>query len=174
MTPGMLARAMAKRREQRAGTEVVAGALALVRPGLTGFGGSHDPRWNLAAFRTACHAMVRAVPRAALGPCEGPHQTAEYYRAQVEHEERRLWLLLNANQPVLAFAEWGQRLDYRFVDAPALAAAFPGPHELATAARLEARLAPHDWESRLSGQELQQARHWRPERVGDLVFSWWD
>jgi len=170
----MLARAMAKRREPRAGTEVDAGALALVRPGLTGFGGSHDPRWNLAAFRTACHAMVRAVARAALGPCEGPHQSGEYYRAQVDHEARRLWLLLNANQPVLAFAEWGQRLDDRFVDAAALAAAFPAPHELATAAQLETRLAPQDWESRLSGQELLQARHWRPERVGDIVFSGWD
>ncbi|MDC0668143.1 hypothetical protein [Nannocystis radixulma] len=45
---------------------------------------------------------------------------------------------------------------------------------LATAAQLETRLAPQDWETRLHGQELAQARHWRPERVGDLVFSRWD
>jgi hypothetical protein len=156
------------------GRAAAAGALELVRPGLTGFGGSLDPRWNLAAFRTACHAMARAVPRTELGQCEGPHASAAYYRARVDHEGRRLWLLLNAMQPVLAFAEWGQRRDHRFVDAPALAAAFHGPHELASAARLEARLAPQDWETRLTGQELEQARHWRPGRVGDLVFCWWD
>ncbi|MCY1058898.1 hypothetical protein [Nannocystis sp. SCPEA4] len=165
---------MARRRDEQANAAVVAGALALVRPGLTGFGGSHDRRWNLASFRAACHAMARAVPRTALGECEGPHQSAEYYRARVDHEGTPLWLLLNAVEPVLAFAQWGQRLDYRFVDAPLLAAAFHGPHELATAAQLETRLAPQDWETRLHGQELAQARHWRPERVGDLVFSWWD
>ena len=159
---------------EREGRGVAAGALALVRPGLTGFGGGHDPRWDLAAFRTACHAMVRAVPRATLGACEGPHATAEYYRARVDHEGRPLWLLLNAMQPVLAFAEWSDRRDYRFVDAPALAAAFFGPHELASAAWLETRLAPQDWQSRLSGPELAQADHWRPERVGDYVFCWWD
>lgn len=149
-------------------------ALALLTPGISGFGACLDPRWNASTFRAACHAAVRLAGRAALGECAAPHAGCNHYRAAIDHDGRALWLLLNAIVPLLGFARRGDDGRYRFVDAPALAAGFFGPHRLVGAVQLEARADPQELARRFSGHEREQARYWRPERVGDVVFNHWD
>lgn len=146
-------------------------AFALLRPGISDGSGAG---WDLAMFRAACHAMARMVPRTALAACEAPNGGCNHYRAWVDHEGQALMLLLNGAQGLLGFAHAITGYDYRFVDAPALAAAFFGPHEPVAAALLEARIGLHDYERCFSGHELAEVRHWRPERVGEIVFNWWD
>lgn len=148
----------------------------VLRPGISGFGGSTDDRWTLAGFRAACHAAVRAVGGGSIAQSEALATGRNHYRALITlaRAAEPRWILLNAIHPLLAFARPGDDLRYRFVDEPALADAFHGPCEPVPAALL---LAPLDLRAAaplLAAAELAQANYWRPERVGDLVFNHWD
>lgn len=147
-----------------------------LRAGISGFGGAADGRWDLRRFKAACHAAVRAIGGAVL-ECEGPSAGRNHYRALVElagPPGRRVWILLNAMDPVLAFARPGGDLRYAFTDEPGLAGVFHGPCEPVPAAELAAPLDLEAAAPRLAEVERAQARYWRPERVGDLVFNHWD
>lgn len=150
----------------------------ILRPGISGFGGALDSRWQLAGFRTACHAALRPVRGGRLVTSEGPGTARNHYRALVELARAsgpdRLWILLNAIHPLLAFARGGDGLRYQFLDEPALAAAFHGPCEPVPAAVLAAPLDLRAVAPSLAADELDQANYWRPQRVGDLVFNHWD
>ena len=145
----------------------------LLRPGLSGFDGSPDPRWTFKNFRAACHAAARIVG-ARLGRIDDLGPARNHYRALVELAAGERWLLLNAIHPLLAFARPGRDLRYDFVDEPALAAAFHGPCELVLAADLTAPLDLRAADPLLGPTERKQAAYWRPAWLGDLVFNHWD
>lgn len=149
----------------------------VLRPGISGFGGSADARWTLAGFRTACHAAARAVG-GRIAHSEDPGPGRNHYRALIElaggSADDARWILLNAIHPLLAFARPGRDLRYEFVDEPALARAFHGPCDVVPAAQLTAPLDLRSARPLLAPDERAQADYWRPERVGDLVFNHWD
>jgi len=43
----------------------------------------------------------------------------------------------------------------------------------ADADELNRRVEPKDLDA-LSPAERRQAKYWKPKRVGDIVFNWWD
>jgi hypothetical protein len=145
----------------------------ILRPGLSGFDGSPDPRWTLQSFRAACHAAARTVG-ARLVRGEDPGPARNHYRALLELAAGERWILLNAIHPLLAFAIPRTDLRYDFVDEPALAAAFHGPCEPVLAADLTAALDPRAAAPLLGPTEREQAEYWRPARLGDLIFNHWD
>jgi hypothetical protein len=63
----------------------------------------------------------------------------------------------------------------RFIDAPALAEVFQGfgTYEVCSSAELGVPLKPEAC-TQLGEAELEQVQYWRPHRVGDLVFNFWD
>jgi hypothetical protein len=155
---------------------VIEAAEAVLRPGISGFGGSHDPAWDLAGFRAACHAAMRAVRGGRVLACDGPGPGRNHYRALVERvgSPARLRILLNAIHPLLAFAREDEAVRYAFLDAPELAAGFFGACEPVRAAVLAGPLDLQAVGPRLAAVERAQAAYWRPGRVGDLVFNHWD
>jgi hypothetical protein len=86
-------------------------------------------------------------------------------------------VLFNAHHPVIAFADppGEGEVVLRFRDCPELAEAFRsfGVYEVVPAAELEQPVTA-DALRELSEVEREQVAYWRPRRVGDVAFNWWD
>jgi hypothetical protein len=149
--------------------------------GITGFRHVDDPPLpvsDFAVFRGHSYAAARA-----LGGCvrsvEAPVRGAEanFARAILELPGGPIAILLNAHFPVIAFADppAESAAPVRFIDAPALAERFQrfGTYEVWSGSELEVPLTPEACKQ-LAGAELEQVQYWRPRRVGDLVFNFWD
>lgn len=152
----------------------------LLRPGVTGFGGSGERPIAAAEFKAACMHALRRTGAGRWLAAESPGPGRNHHRTLIEltHTRARVWLLLNLEHPLLAFADAvdEQALKYRFLDLPALADGFDPPFECVPAAVLD---APFDLQATARGglldpTALAQARYWRPARFGELVFNHWD
>lgn len=152
----------------------------LLRPGVTGFGGGGGRPVAAAEFKAACMHALRVTRTGRWLAAEPPGAGRNHHRTLVEltHTHARVWILLNLEHPLLAFAGADDEHDlhYRFLDLPALAAGFDPPFECVPAAVLD---APFDLQAATRGglldpTSLEQARYWRPARLGDLVFNHWD
>jgi hypothetical protein len=152
----------------------------LLRPGITGFGGGPETCPGAPEFKAACMHALRVTRTGRWLATDAPHAGRNHHRALVElaPTSTRLWILLNQVHPLLAFAraDDGHDHGYRFIDLPALAAGFHEPFECVPAALLDAPFDFLDTSRRglLDPTSLQQARYWRPARLGDVVFNHWD
>ncbi len=85
-------------------------------------------------------------------------------------------VLCNAHYPIAAFAtppayEGDARLE--FVDCPELAEALRAEFSVITRQDACAGVAD-ELIAQLSDDELHQMRYWRPQRIGDVIFNYWD
>lgn len=66
-------------------------------------------------------------------------------------------------------------LPLRFVDCELLAQEFraTGGYEVLSREELERSIHPNDLQQLLTA-EIEQAKYWRPRRIGDVVFNFWD
>jgi hypothetical protein len=155
-----------------------------LRRGITGIQGRKDPSpapplSDLKAFRSHCHSAAREVGarlrtvqdrNEALGACN-------YAIARFELPDATVAVLLNAVHPVLAFAEWpaeGQ-LAFEYVDCPKLAEVFRtlGGYQIAASEELNQPLV-REMCADLTMAEQEHVRYFRPRRVGDVIFNYWD
>ena len=104
--------------------------------------------------------------------------TPNFHEALVSWNDgaEALRVLCNAHHPIVAFAsptahEGDTHLD--FVNCPPLAGLLDAGFELLTKEEACATIDPQAT-SELSGSELEQMRYWKPGRVGDVVFNYWD
>jgi hypothetical protein len=149
--------------------------------GITGFRHVDDPPLpvcDFAAFRGHCYAAARVLHGrvvAVEAPIRGVE--ANFARAVLELPTGWVAVLLNAHFPVVAFAEPQTEGDtsVRFTDVPGLAEAFRGfgGYEVPDVVELTAPLTPEQCQH-LAPAEREQVKYWRPERVGELVFNFWD
>jgi hypothetical protein len=150
--------------------------------GITGFRSVDDPALpvtDLAAFRTHCYEAARALSgrvRSVETPANDPHG-ANFARAVLELPDGPVTVLLNAHSPVIAFAEALNEngASVRFIDQPALAVVFRslGSYEVWSSSKLDAPVTSEACKP-LASSELKQVKYWRPRRIGDLVFNYWD
>ena len=146
--------------------------------GVTGF----DPPEvgvDVRRFTSACHAAARQVAGRVL-QVSPAHVTvtSSFYQASVTVRTRpdTLRVLCNAYYPIVAFAspaafEGDMNLD--FVDCAELADLLRDEFTILTRQDACANLAPELIAS-LSETELDQMRHWQAQRIGDLIFNYWD
>jgi hypothetical protein len=97
--------------------------------------------------------------------------------ANFELSDAALALLLNVIHPIVAFAKppiEGQVI-FDYVDCPKLAEAFRsfGPYSIANSAELSQQLV-HDMCKDLAPAEIKSVRYFRPSRVGEVIFNYWD
>jgi hypothetical protein len=155
-----------------------------LRRGITGIQGRKDPPpepplSNLKAFRSHCHAAAREVG-ARLGAVQGRSEAlgaCNYAIARFEFSDSTIAVLLNAVHPILAFARWpaeGQ-VAIEFVDCPKLAEVFQtlGGYETAASEELNQPLV-RKMCKHLTPTEQRRVRYFRPRRVGDVIFNYWD
>jgi hypothetical protein len=149
--------------------------------GITGFRHMDDaplPTSDVAAFRTHCFTAARLLS-GRVSRIESPSDTTgqNFVSVVLELPEGRVAVLLNAHYPVVGFAEPLRESDrqLQFVDIPRLVEVFRnlGVYRVLEASDLEGSATGVD-SSQLGPAELEQIRYWKPTRVGDLVFNFWD
>jgi len=149
--------------------------------GITGFRHVNDPplpACDFRAFRGHCFAAARVLG-GRVRAVEAPMQrvSTNFARAVLELPDGPLVVLLNAHFPVVAFAELAAEgeVQPRFVDAPGLAELFRefGCYEVLATSELHQPVTAAACRE-LAPTEREQLQYWRPGRLGDLVFNFWD
>ena len=85
-------------------------------------------------------------------------------------------MLCNRYAPIAAFAECVEGMQIgQFLDAPIafLRALTEFGVVIGEAAELNRRVTKADLDV-LSDAERHEAKYWKPKRVGDIIFNWWD
>lgn len=149
--------------------------------GITGFRGANDPALpvcDFSAFRGHCYAAARALGGRVLAVEQpGSPAASNFARASILLSAGAVAVLLNAHVPVIAFAEVVEHGEaaVRFTNAPSLAELFRGfgTYEVAERSEMEEPLTAEQCE-KLALAEQGQIAYWRPKRVGDVVFNFWD
>ena len=146
--------------------------------GITGFWGVGEQppsATDVRAFRGHCHEAARRLGGQVLSMEEPNHRN--FTVGTLATRAGRVAVLLNAQYPIVGFADppMSGEVLLRFRDGSALAEFFRefGVYEVLSASDLERRPTPDDLDG-LSEAELAQVAYWRPQRVGDVVFNYWD
>ena len=152
--------------------------------GITGIQGRKDPApepplTNLKAFHSHCHHAAR-VTGARLQAIRDPYEggiPSNYAIARIQFSDTEVAVLINSTRPIIAFAkcpaEW--QITFEFIDCPKLAAAFleVGEYSIATSEELN-RPVLRELCKNLAPAELKSVRSFRPARIGDVIFNYWD
>ena len=131
------------------------------------------------SLRSAPIASPQRSLSGRVSQIESPSDTIgqNFVSVVLELPEGRVAVLLNAHYPVVGFAEALGESDQqlRFADIPRLVEVFRnlGVYQVLDASDLEGPATGVDT-SHLGPAELEQIRYWKPTRVGDLVFNFWD
>jgi len=153
-----------------------------LRQGITGFRHVDDPDLpvcDLSAFRAHCHAAARLVGGRVTRNARRPVGVeANFALTVLEVSGVQIAVLLNCHFPVVGFAvppAEGENVPLQFRDQDSLAEVFKasGVYEVKTRAELECPVGERDFGS-LAQAEIWQVNYWRPARVGDVVFNFWD
>lgn len=146
--------------------------------GITGFWDVREQppsATDVRAFRGHCYEAARRLGGRVLSVEEPGHRN--FTVGTLATTAGRVAVLLNAHFPIVGFADpprTGEVL-FRFRDCSALAEFLRegGVYEVLTATELERRVTPDDLGG-LSEAELAHVAYWRPQRVGDVIFNYWD
>lgn len=148
--------------------------MSLLQAGITGF----DSRDEVPAANLK-RAVYSATQAAGAKPGEvrlADGVTPNFHQIDVEFGSRVIVLLCNRHVPVVAFADRFEGMEIeRFLEAPAGFAAdlADGGFEIGDVAELNRQVTSDDLKM-LSLAEQNQAKYWKPKRVGDIIFNWWD
>jgi hypothetical protein len=145
--------------------------------GITGYGMAGDEHAVDAKYFTSiCYAVAQQL-RARLIECKTEHNAVStYYYAVFQLGERRVMALCNRYCGFMAFSpdEYDHQ-PYGFVDEPGLASAFGGYAGLHILSREVLETYPSSEHlAEFSEAELRDIAYWKPGRLGDIIFNWWD
>jgi len=146
--------------------------------GITGFNEEtcdiEPPSVDPKLFARACHEVARAesgrVER--LEPARYPRN---YHRAIIQLRDKAVAVLCNAHLPWIAFAEVNDDFPLRFIEAAPLESRFKEaiPCEVVSISSLNASPDAGTLAG-LRAFERKQIQYWRPQRLGDIIFNFWD
>ncbi|MDF2066764.1 hypothetical protein [Bacillus sp. Cr_A10] len=111
-----------------------------------------------------------------------PQVTANFFDVEAKIFNKHLHILLNVHYPFMAFAfdvEYGKII---FIDEPELFKQFsPFYNVLDTKElnapvilRLDSKKSIVQNDNEFNSDELKQIAYWKPERIGDIIFNYWD
>jgi hypothetical protein len=154
------------------------GLMQVLPKGVTGF---DAPESGVSAkrFTAACHAAARrAGAHVHLVRDHAERATPNFHEAWVTWGDgvEGVRVLCNAHHPIVAFASPAAHegdVCIEFVDCPQLAGPLSSEFrvlgkEVAGAGISSEALA------QLGKSGLEQMRYWKPQRIGDLIFNFWD
>jgi hypothetical protein len=148
--------------------------------GITGFRMAKDPplpTFDAQDFTAIGYAVARAYGATVIKRDVQPHPARSYMvlTLQAGHE---YWSLLgHASHPIIGSVS--EAIDTYvgaclFADLPPLAAVAPGFGVTIYAASFLNQSVDPRWLSNLAAVELRQMRYWKPQRMGDIIFNFWD
>ncbi|UOE95243.1 hypothetical protein [Alkalihalobacillus sp. LMS39] len=149
--------------------------------GISGFNVSDDKTVDGVQFKSLCKSIVLNLGGSVLS-FKDPKVAQNYYYAEIEISDEKLYILINGHYPFIAFASSGIPGDITFVDNEQLAKCFEQYYRILYSYELEEPLRVKQpkgniligIENELNGAELVNVKHWQPKRVGDIVFNYWD
>lgn len=155
----------------------------VLRQGISGFRHAKDaslPTCDVSAFRTDCFAAARCAGGRVRQSDRGRDAVATNFTFEIlDLSAGPVAVLLNLHFPVIALAVappgTGHGGPIKFVDHDVLAGLLSaaGNYDVLSRAELERALTQRDVQL-LSPVEIEQVRYWKPARVGDVVFNFWD
>lgn len=164
------------RRHGRQRREAVRANIWPVLPrGVTGFSSSTDtdaPATDRRTVLRIIHEAARAagghVTEAEGDPVLRSHWEVQIVRSAAEHVS----VLVNRSHPIAAFARPGS-FPPSFVDCPDIDLTMGDVLTVLSAADAERAPASGDLAA-LSEAEMHEVRYWKPEKLGWVIFNWWD
>jgi hypothetical protein len=146
--------------------------------GVTGFDAPEEGV-SVKRFTAACHVAVRRIGGQVHQVRPAYEQVIlNFHEALVTLRGRpeTVRILCNAHYPIVAFTtpaarEGDARLE--FTDCPELADLLRADFAILTSQEACASVAD-ELVGQLSEDELRQMRYWRPQRIGDVIFNYWD
>lgn len=146
-------------------------------PRITGFFDRADPPRALdrKAFKTACYAAA-VIERGSVEKFDLSLSGRSYYAATMRTETDHVSVLCNSVYPYLAFVRGSFGFtDLQFIEPASLASAFSGTSEFQplSAHWLNSELHP-DLLAGLAPTEMEQVKYWKPQRIGEVIFNYWD
>ena len=146
--------------------------------GVTGFD-APDEHVPVKRFTTACHAAVRQASgrvHQVRAACE--QVTPNFHEALVTlcDGTETVRVLCNAHHSIVAFASPARHeadVRLQFLDCPQLAGVLSGEFSILSAQEACAGVSA-ELVAQLGEAELSQMRYSNPQRIGDVIFNYWD
>jgi hypothetical protein len=148
--------------------------MRLLRTGITGFDSTGEV--SVRDFKRAVHAAATSqhVKVGSITPADGV--TPNFHQIDVDFGSEKLVILCNRHVPIVAFAsKIGEMEIEQFVQAsPEFTAGLAEyGFVIGDVAELNRRVTSEDLKF-LSPAEQHEVKYWKPKRVGDVIFNWWD
>ncbi|WP_419955223.1 hypothetical protein ACN6MT_06640 [Neobacillus niacini] len=151
--------------------------------GITGFYDSKNkqpPKVDGKQFKQVCVTLVNRSGGKVLKFKE-PQYPMNFYDIEVKAFHKHFHILLNEHYPYLAFASVVEYGKINFIDVPELKQ-FSSLYKVLSVEELnEPLVLNHDSkegilqiENDLNRAELEQVAYWKPNRIGDVIFNYWD
>lgn len=148
--------------------------------GITGFYDketNQPPYVDGKRFKQECYRIVTHHGGKVLDFNE-PEYPKNFYDVEVQVVRKHIHLLLNEHYPYLAFALKVNMGDIVFIEIPELFKEINLQYKVMGVKELNERLIFDSQSSRrkydLNRAELEQIFFWKPDRVADVIFNYWD
>lgn len=147
--------------------------------GVSGFYDSDEhkpPEFDVAKYKELCHRLARDMG-AQLQEFTDSLYPANFHKALFHFQEKDICLVMNKHYPLLAFANTADSVKVDFINFPAGNSSISEDFKVLPKEKLETPVPKNPDELRNSGLnkgEIEQIKYWKPERLGEVVFNFWD
>jgi len=151
--------------------------------GITGFYNSESnkpPKVDGKQFKHVCATIVNRSGGQVLN-FRIPQYPMNFYDAEVKVSNKHFHILLNEHYPYLAFSSVVEFGNVNFIDVPELNQ-FSSLYRVLNVKELNEPLAlKPDSKKRtlqnnneLNSAEMEQVAYWKPKRIAEVIFNYWD
>jgi hypothetical protein len=147
--------------------------MPLLRRGITGFDAPSDV--DFTRFKRAVYAAAQSTGASVIAATPTTGVTPNFHQTLIRFRDCELAVICNRTFPVVAFVEHPVDMaGVQPVEVPELVENFSNSgFEVASACELLRPIGPDDLQI-LTEAERNQAKYWKPQTVGQIVFNWWD
>lgn len=147
--------------------------MSVLRCGISGFDTS--ARVDFRQFKAAAYAATQTVGAKVISSAAADGVTPSFHVIEVVLADQRVAIICNRCFPLIAIVQYPPMIaGVEFIDVPALKNALSRTgFELPLNSELERTLEAKDLEVLGSG-ERRQIEYWKPRRIADVIFNWWD
>ncbi|MBP1993030.1 hypothetical protein [Paenibacillus eucommiae] len=141
--------------------------------GITGFYDSKNnkpPYVDGKQFKQICFAIATDNGGEVLEFRE-PQYPMNFYNVKVEIFNNHFHILLNEHYHYLAFAAIVEFGYINFIDESRLLKSFSSFYKVLSTKELNEPLLPRH---ELNTAELAQVAYWKPEKIGEVIYNYWD
>jgi len=141
--------------------------------GITGFHDSNHTKpsqMDFKQFKQLCFTVM-LIEGGKVIEFNEPEYPRNFFETEIEIFNSKLHILLNEHHPYMAFASSVDFTDIIYLDEPRLSNEFSKYYKVLSVEELN---SPISKESDFSNSEIKQLDYWKPKKVGDMIFNFWD